>query len=270
MPDPPSHSTSERPRPLAGRVALVTGGGSGIGLGIARALADAGCAVALAGRTPGPLEQAARDLAARGVPATAVPGDVTDPADAHSMVERTVAELGDLHVLVNNAGVARLGPFGDISDDDVHALVDVDLKGPIFVTRAALPELRRHGDSGGAAVLNVSSSVTLMAVKSYAVYSAAKAGVDMLTRCLALELAEERIRVNAVLPGVVETGIFERFLGAERAQQHLEAMPGFVPLGRIGQPADVGRAAVFLCDPANDWITGAILPVDGGLSLGPG
>lgn len=270
MNGPRDHEGELPRRPLAGRVALITGGGSGIGLGIARALADAGCAVALAGRTAEPLERAARELSAQGTPATAVAGDVTDPDDARALVERTVAELGDLHVLVNNAGVARLGPFGEITDDDVHALVDVDLKGPIFVTRAALPFLRRHRESGGSAVLNVSSSVTLMALKRYAVYSAAKAGLDMLTRCLALELAADRVRVNAVLPGVVETGIFEKFLGAEGARQHLAAMPGFVPLGRLGQPADVGRAAVFLCDPANDWITGAILPVDGGLSLGPG
>ncbi|HVS66899.1 MAG TPA: SDR family oxidoreductase [Thermoanaerobaculia bacterium] len=255
---------------LAGRAALVTGGGSGIGLGIATALAEAGCAVALAGRREDPLRRAADELAERGVRTATSPGDVTDPVSAGAMVERAVAELGSLHVVVNAAGVAQVGPFAEIEDDDVHGLIDVDLKGPIFVTRAALPALRAHRESGGAAVLNVSSSVTLMALKEYAVYSSAKAGVDMLTRCLALELAADRIRVNAVLPGVVETGIFAKFLGEERARRHLEAMPSFVPLGRIGQPADVGRAALFLCDPANDWITGAILPVDGGLSLGPG
>jgi NAD(P)-dependent dehydrogenase (short-subunit alcohol dehydrogenase family) len=255
---------------LAGRAALITGGGSGIGLGIASAFAAAGCAVALAGRRRQPLEEAAAELAARGVHAIAVPGDVADPRAARALVERTVEELGALHVLVNAAGVARLGPFGEITDQDVRELIGIDLEGPIFVTRAALPELRRHRESGGAAVLNVSSSVTLMALKDYAVYSAAKAGLDMLTRCLALELAADRVRVNAVLPGVVETGIFVKMLGVERAREHLERMPSFVPLGRLGQPADVARAAVFLCDPANDWITGAILPVDGGLSLGPG
>jgi NAD(P)-dependent dehydrogenase (short-subunit alcohol dehydrogenase family) len=263
-------SGEEIRQPFAGRVALITGGGSGIGFGIAAALAEAGCAVALAGRREEPLRRGVEELAAGGARAIAASGDVTDPAAARRMVERTLAELGGLHVLVNAAGIAQVGPFGEIGDADVHALIDVDLKGPIFVTRAALPALRAHREDGGAAVLNVSSSVTLMALKEYAVYSAAKAGIDMLTRCLALELAADRIRVNAVLPGVVGTGIFAKFLGEERARRHLDAMPAFVPLGRIGQPADVGRAAVFLCDPANDWITGAILPVDGGLSLGPG
>ncbi|HVS14852.1 MAG TPA: SDR family oxidoreductase [Thermoanaerobaculia bacterium] len=257
-------------RPFAGRTALITGGGSGIGLGIASALAEAGCAVALAGRRAQPLEEAAAEMAARGVRAITVPGDVTDSDSARAMVERTVEELGALQVLVNAAGMAQLGPFGEITDQEVRALVGVDLEGPIFVTRAALPELRRHREHGGSAVLNVSSSVTLMALKDYAVYSAAKAGLDMLTRCLALELAADRVRVNAVLPGVVETGIFVKMLGEEGAREHLARMPSFVPLGRLGQPADVARAALFLCDPANDWITGAILPVDGGLSLGPG
>lgn len=256
---------------MRGLCALVTGGATGIGRGIAEELLRAGCAVAIGGRHRDALEAAARELeAAHGGRVVAAPGDVAGAAGAKSVVTTAAERLGALHVVVNNAGIGHQGPFDAITPAQVDQVVDVDLKGPIFVLQAALPHLRRHREAGTASVLNVSSSVTLMAIKNYAVYSAAKAGLDMLTRCLALELAADRIRVNAVCPGVVETEIFERMLGPERARQHLAAVRGFVPLGRIGQPADIARIAVALCDPANDWVTGAVVPVDGGLSLGPG
>ena len=256
---------------MRGLCALVTGGATGIGRGIARELLRAGCAVAIGGRRVDALERAASEL--RGESDAKVeraPGDVSTPAGASEVVAGAVRGLGALHLVVNNAGVGHQGPFEGIPAEQIHEVVDVDLKGPIFVLQAALPHLRAHREARTAAVLNVSSSVTQMAIKNYAVYSAAKAGLDMLTRCLALELAADRIRVNAVCPGVVETEIFERMLGPERARQHLDAVRGFVPLGRIGQPADVARIAVALCDPENDWVTGAVVPVDGGLSLGGG
>lgn len=255
--------------PLTGKVALVTGGGSGIGRSVALALAEAGCSLAISGRRLEVLERTAEEIRACGVTAVPIEGDVSRLDDARAMVERTVDELRGLHVLVNNAGVAAAGPFDEVTEEQVHALVDIDLKGPIFVLHAALPHLRRQRESGGAVVINVSSSVTLMALKNYAVYSAAKAGVDMLTRCLALELAADRIRVNAVCPGVVETPIFTTMMPEEAARQHLEAADEFVPLGRRGQPLDIARAVVFLASEEAAWITGAVLPVDGGLSLGP-
>jgi NAD(P)-dependent dehydrogenase (short-subunit alcohol dehydrogenase family) len=256
---------------LRGLGALVTGGGTGIGRGLAAELLRAGCDVAIGGRHVDALEQAAAELrAAHGGLVTVAPGDLSTAEGAAATVHAAVRELGALHVVVNNAGVGHQGPFDQITAAQVREVVAVDLEGPIYVLQAALPYLRRHRQRRTASVLNISSSVTLMAIKNYAVYSAAKAGLDMLTRCLALELAADRIRVNAVCPGVVETEIFERMLGPERARQHLDGVRGFVPLGRIGQPADVARVAVALCDPENDWVTGAVVPVDGGLSLGPG
>jgi NAD(P)-dependent dehydrogenase (short-subunit alcohol dehydrogenase family) len=256
--------------PLAGKVALVTGGGTGIGRGICHALAEAGCSVALSGRRLEVLERTADEIRAHGVEALPVAGDVSRSQDTRRMVARTVDTLGDLHVLVNNAGVATVGPFDEVTDEQVHAVVDIDLKGPIFVTRAALPHLRSHRDRGGAAIVNVSSSVTLMALENYALYTAAKAGIDMLTRCLALELAGDRIRVNAVCPGVVDTPIFATMMPEEAARRHLAAADDFVPLGRRGQPLDVAKAVLFLAGDDAEWITGAVVPVDGGLSLGPG
>ncbi len=252
---------------LKDRAALVTGGGSGIGLAIAKALVAAGAKVAISGRRRDPLDQAVADLDKDGGQALAVPGDVADPADARRMVEETVEAFGGLQILVNNAGIARGGPLADMSPETVHAVVDIDLKGPIFVTQAALPHLREHREGDGAAVVNISSSVTFSATPNFSVYSAAKAGVEMLTRCWALDHAKDRIRCNAISPGVVETPIFETMMSAAAASRALGQFASATPLGRVGQPQDIAELALFLADPRSRWMTGAIIPLDGGLSL---
>lgn len=256
------------PADLSQLVVLVTGGGSGIGRGIAEAFAASGAAVAVVGRRAEPLEETVSLLRAHGARALAVPGDVTRPEQAAAAVERTVEALGGLHCLINNAGVAVQGPFEETTREEVDRVVDVDLKGPMWMIRAALPELERHADTRRASILNISTSVTRIPVPGYALYAAAKAGLENLTRGLAFELAPRRIRVNAISPGVVATDIFAKMLGADTAASMLESFAPMVPLGRVGQPADVARIAVMLCDPASDWITGAIVAVDGGLALG--
>ncbi|RMH20406.1 MAG: SDR family oxidoreductase, partial [Acidobacteria bacterium] len=248
-------------------VALVTGGGSGIGRAIAGALARRGAAVAVAGRRREVVEEAAAAIEDAGGRALAIAGDVARPADGERMVAETVERFGALHLLVNNAGIARAGPLDEMSPEVVDALIDVDLKGPIHVTRAALPQLRAQRDAGGAAVINVSSSVTLHPVAGRSVYAAAKAGVDMLTRCWALDLAADRIRVNAICPGVVRTPLFATMMPPAVVERFLRQIAGHTPLGRVGEPDDVARLACFLADPENDWLTGAVIPLDGGLSL---
>ena len=246
---------------------LVTGGGSGIGLAIARALAGAGAAVAISGRRQETLTAAVKSLEADGGRALAVAGDVTDPKDAQRMVEATVEAFGGLQVLVNNAGIARGGSLADATPDLVHSVIDIDLKGPIFVTRAALPHLSKHKDGAGSSVINISSSVTFSATPNFSVYSAAKAGLEMLTRCWALDHAADRIRCNAISPGVVETPIFETMMPAAAAAKALDQFARATPAGRVGQPADIAALALYLAGPQSQFMTGAVIPLDGGLSL---
>ncbi len=254
-------------RQLEGKAALVTGGGSGIGAAIAGALAGAGAAVALAGRRREVVEEQAAAIRAAGGEALAVVGDVALPAAAARLVEEAVAAFGGLHVLVNNAGVARGGPLAEMADADIEAVIDIDLKGPIYVTRAALPHLARHRETGGASVINISSSVTRTVLGNFSVYSAAKAGLDQLTRCWALDFAPDRVRCNAILPGVVETPIFETMMPADAVDGFLAGIADTTPLGRPGRPEDIARLALLLAGGSSEWMTGALLTLDGGISL---
>lgn len=252
---------------LDGKVALVTGGGSGIGEGIARAFAAEGAAVAISGRRRDVLETVVASIEAAGGRALAVTGDVADPAQASHMVEATIEAFGALHILVNNAGIARGGPLAAMSNEDIDAVIDIDLKGPIHMLRAALPHLGEHHEGGGSSVINISSSVTQTVLGNFSVYSAAKAGVDQLTRCLALDLAEQRVRVNAICPGIVDTPIFQTVMPEAAAKRFISSAGKTTPLGRPGQPVDIAQLALFLASARSEWMTGSILTLDGGVSL---
>jgi NAD(P)-dependent dehydrogenase (short-subunit alcohol dehydrogenase family) len=253
---------------LDGQVALVSGGGTGIGEAIARAFARAGAAVTITGRRQAVIEAAAGAIASEaGGRLLAIAGDVARRLDCERMVAETVARFGRLDILVNNAGVSRGGPLGTMTEENVHQVIDIDLKGPVFLTQAALPELARDREERRPSILNISSSVTFHPVPNFSVYSAAKAGLDMLTRCWAIELASQRIRVNAICPGIVRTPVFETMLPPDAIAGHLAHFEEVTPLGRIGTADDVARLALFLSSPASEWTTGAVIPLDGGLSL---
>ncbi len=255
-------------QPLANKVALITGGGSGIGRGIAEAFVAAGASVAITGRREGKIAEVAKQLADSGGRALAIAGDVSRRDEAQHMVEETVKHLGALHIVVNNAGIAKFGTLDDTSDEDLDAMIDIDLKGPLYMCKAALPFLREFKGDTGASILNISTCATLLAVKSFPVYSAAKAGLNQLTKCLAIDLGPEQIRVNAILPGVVETDIFNADMPKDAVEKAYADFAPKHPLGRIGYPRDIAPLAVFLSSPAASWITGSLIPVDGGIGLG--
>lgn len=249
---------------LEGRKVLITGGSSGIGLGIARCLCKLGAVVAINGRRSTALERAKEALEAEGLSVGSVPGDVSDPSSVDGIVDSAVEAMGGLDVLVNNAGIARGGPLEEMSNEDIDATFAIDLVGPVYMIRAALPALTlsEHGS-----IINISSSVTLNPPPNFAVYSAAKAGLEMLTRSLALDFAPRGIRVNAISPGVVDTPIFATMMDESMVPAALGRFARQTPLGRVGAPSDIGQLAAFLASCRSEWMTGAIIPLDGGLSL---
>lgn len=248
------------PELLKGKVALVTGGGTGICRGIALALAAHGCDVAIASRKLEHLEPTARELTNAGVRTHAVTADVRDPAAVERAVAEVVAVLGHLDIIVNGAAGNFLCLAENLSPNGFGAVVDIDLKGTFHVSKAALPHLRARGG----AILNVSATLHYLGTPAQLHVSAAKAGIDALTRNLAVEWGPYGIRVNGIAPGpIAETEGARRLLVGEARERMARA----TPLGRLGTIDDVAKAAVFLCSDAASFINGETLVVDGGLWL---
>lgn len=245
---------------LAGRRALVTGGGTGICRGMALALAAAGCDVAISGRRAEPLAATAADIAALGVRAVAASGDVRKPDEVEAVVARTVEELGGLDILVNGAAGNFIALAENLSPNGFGTVVDIDLKGTFNVSRAALPHLRAKGG----VVLNISATLQLLGTIGQSHAAAAKAGVDSLTRTLAAEWGPYGIRVNGLAPGPVDGTEGVRRLVSEAGRAAIAAQ---CPLGRMATIDEVADAALFLCSDAARFISGVTLVVDGGLWL---
>ncbi|MEW6209094.1 MAG: SDR family oxidoreductase [Acidobacteriota bacterium] len=249
------------------KVALITGGGTGIGKAVAERLVALGAKVVINGRRADVLERAASEIDGSGKNIASVAGDIASPATGKEMVEVAQKKFGGVDILVNNAGIFRPNPFLEHTENDVSAYIDIILKGTFFASQAAVPAMQRRG---GGAIINVGSMWAIQAIglTPSSAYSAAKAGVHALTRNLAIELAKDRIRVNTVAPAVVETPVYDTFLTPEQVAEVLPTFNAFHPLGRNGQPQDVAGAILFLASDEAAWITGAILPVDGGVTAG--
>ena len=245
---------------LAGKAALITGGGTGICRGIALALASAGCDVAIASRKQEHLDQTAAELRAAGARSLAVAGDVRDGSAVDAIVARTVASFGRLDVLVNGAAGNFVCEAENLSPNGFGTVVDIDLKGTFNVSRAALPHLKARGG----VVLNISATLQLLGTAGQSHAAAAKAGVDSLTRTLAVEWGHFGIRVNGLAPGPVDGTEGVRRLTTEASRRNIEAQ---CPLGRLATIDEVASAAVFLCSDASSFVTGTTLVIDGGLWL---
>jgi NAD(P)-dependent dehydrogenase (short-subunit alcohol dehydrogenase family) len=249
------------------KVAIVTGGGSGIGKEVAKQLVAAGASVVIGGRDISKLEQAAKDIDPSGAKVRYHAGDIALPATAAALVELATQAFGGVDILINNAGVFNPKPFLEVDEKEYDQFVDIILKGKFFMAQAAARAMKLRG---GGAIVQTGSLWALQAIGATpsAAYSAANAGVHALTRNLAIELAPLNIRINTVAPAVVETPVYNTFMTDDQVKETLPSFNAFHPLGRNGQPSDVASAMLFLASAEASWITGTVLPVDGGVTAG--
>jgi len=251
-----------RPGRLAGKVALVTGGGSGIGRACCEVFAAEEASVVVGGLPPGDLQDVVQAIAAAGGTAVAAAGDVRDAGAAAAMVDAAVNRFGRLDVLVNNAGVAYVGSLETMPEADWDRVIDTNLKSIYLLSRAALPHLAA---SGAGAIVNTASQLGFVAAPNFSAYCASKGGVVNLTRAMALELADRHIRVNALCPGAVETPLLvNQFAAGHGPQGSLEDLANMHALKRLAQPMELAYPALFLACDESSFMTGAALVVDGG------
>lgn len=242
---------------LKGHVAFVTGGGTGITGGVARALAAAGAGVALVSRKMEHLSPAADAINQAGGRAFAVAADVRNPEEVEKAIAATTEHFGKIDIVVNGAAGNFLCAAEELSPNGFGTVVDIDLKGTFNVSRAAFAELKKHRGQ----ILNISATLHYLGTPMQLHVSAAKAGVDALTRNLAVEWGRYGIRVNAIAPGPIGDTEGMKRLVPEPIKEKLRKT---IPLGRFGEIADIEKAAVFLCSDAASYINGTVLVVDGG------
>ena len=243
---------------LEPRTVVVTGGSRGLGAGIVQSFLDSGDRVATCARSETEAVKQWRDDPQYADRFLFVEVDASDREQCLHFVQRVVEEWSTINVLVNNAGVARDGVLALVSEEDVDTVIDLNLKGTIYLTRGVVRNMLARG---GGSIVNISSIVGQTGYRGLTVYGATKAALDGFTRALARELGSRHITVNGIAPGYLRT---EMSHGLEGAQ--LDQIVRRTPAGRLGDPADVARAVQFLVDPENNWITGQVLVVDGGLT----
>lgn len=250
------------------KVAIITGGNSGMGKEVARRFVAEGGRVVVNGRNAAKTEAAAKDIDPTGKLAIAQVGDVASPATGEAAVKAALDHFGRLDVLFNNAGIFTPKPFLEVDEAEYDRFANAILKGSFFAAQAAAKAMKAAGRGG--AIVQTGSMWALQAIGATpsSAYSAAKAGVHALTKNLAIELAADKIRVNAIAPGIIETPVFNTFLSDEQVAQVLPTFNAMHPLGRNGQPEDAAEAMLFLASDQAKWITGVVLSVDGGIMAG--
>ena len=253
--------TSQNPFDLAGKVAVVTGGNGGIGLGIALGLAGAGANIVIAARSVEKTAQALEDIRALGVEAHGITVDVTQEPAVQRMVADTINHLGRLDILVNNSGIAVRAQPQDLTSAQWDSVMNVNLRAAFLASKEAYPHMVK---GGGGKIINVGSMYSIFGTDWGAPYAASKGGLVQLTKSLAVAWAKDNIQVNAVLPGWFVTDLTRGIQEAD--PERYENINRRIPTGRWGEPSELAGAAVFLASQASNYVTGAVLAVDGGYS----
>ena len=257
---PATITGGENPFRLDGEVALISGGGTGLGLAIGRHMVSAGARVVLSGRRAAVLKEAAAVIGPR---AGYVVCDVTRFKDAPKVVAKAEALFGPITILVNNAGIHLKKPALETTEEEFLGVLKTHVLGSHAFVRAVLPGMlrRRHGS-----IIFMASMASLFGIPNVLAYSAAKSAYPGMVRALATEVSPFGVRVNAIAPGWIETDMSRRAMAGDPARKR--RILARTPLGRFGEPDDIGAATVYLCSPAAKFVTGAVLPVDGGISIG--
>lgn len=253
--------------PLVDKVAIITGGAAGIGRGIVQCFVESGARVAIADWNDQDGESARDELVAKGYDVAYFKMDVKSESNINQVVEATLERFGRIDVLVNDIGTHLYKPVLEVSGDEFDKLIHTDLRGHFFMSKAVVPHMidRRYGS-----IVHISSIHALATRPSFTLYAAAKGGIVAMTRGMALEWAPYGIRVNTVLPGMSRSKQFNHWLSElppDDRVNRLKQSANNTPLGRIGEPKEIGHAVAFLASDLASFITGAILPVDGGESV---
>lgn len=245
---------------LDGKVALVTGGGSGLGYAMARSLAAAGARVIIAGRRAEVLSEACERI---GPQAVGMVYDVSHTGEAEDFIGSIIEEYGRLDILINNAGVHCKKPMETVAVSELQNVLDVHLIGAYALTQAALPYMRKQGSGS---IIFISSMSAVIGLTNVTAYSAAKAAVLGLVKTVSSEVSSDGIRVNAIVPGFIDTPMFREATDQDPDRQR--KILGHTPMARYGKPEDIGWAAVYLAAEASRFVTGTALMVDGGCAIG--
>lgn len=247
---------------LKGKVALVTGAGGGVGKAISRRLASEGCKVVLIGRNRDRLARVASEIGDKKNVLT-VATDITQEAEVLSAIEQTLSSFDKVDILVNNAGTIN-DPvlFHEMSDDQWDELVNTNLIGTFRITKAAIPVMMKNGSGS---IVNISSVLGIRSIPKVplSIYGVTKAGVIMFTRSIAVEYGQYGLRCNCICPSTIRSSIIEPYLQDENAKSMLEST---FPLRKIGEPEDIAGAVAYLCSDDARWVTGSVIPIDGGVS----